>query len=448
MATEFVNSGTTTVSTATSTTYLVLAPGTLDVASGGAVSGATAVGPGSTIWVQAGGTTTNSAIVGGVQFTYGNAVGSVVSNGGIQHVYAGGTATNANIAAGGYQDVWNGTVTNTTLAGHQQILAGGVANSTVIVSGGYEYVGADGTTNGTIITASGVQYVDLGGTSGGSQINNGGFQYVVGAAHNTVVNSGGIQQVAGTAENTTVSNGAVQHVVLGGSATSTTVQAGGYLSVTSASVVDTELNGNLQVLSGGTSTATVIFAGGFEYIGAGGSSDGSMINVGGLQYVDVSGTSFNATISGGFQYIAGSADDITLNGGGRIEVASGGTIDDVDFTGSAASLILDDASGLTGTVYNFGIGDSIDLLNTSVSSYGFDGTTLTLNTGSGSYAYQFANVEAGTEFSVVSDGHGGSEISLSLLSQFSASLAPEAGADALLAQESAPADAGLIHAQT
>jgi hypothetical protein len=35
MTTELVTSGTTTVSTVSSTTYIVLAPGTLDIASGG-----------------------------------------------------------------------------------------------------------------------------------------------------------------------------------------------------------------------------------------------------------------------------------------------------------------------------------------------------------------------------------------------------------------------------
>ena len=47
--------------------------------------------------------------------------------------------------------------------------------------------------------------------------------------------------------------------------------------------------------------------------------------------------------------------------------------------------------------------------------------SLTLSTSGGNFSYQFADVQAGTEFNIASDGHGGSAISLSLLAQFSAS---------------------------
>jgi hypothetical protein len=94
------------------------------------------------------------------------------------------------------------------------------------------------------------------------------------------------------------------------------------------------------------------------------------------------------------------------------------------------------------------MGDTIDLLDTSVTSFDFDGATLTLVTGSGSFSYQFAAVEAGTEFNVVSDGHGGSAISLSLLSQFSASLVPESGPDGAFAPDATPTNPTLINAQT
>ena len=110
MTTEFVASGTTTVSSSTTTTSIIVAPGTLDVANGGVVSGATAVGTGSSIVVEAGGTANNSTIVGGVQLTYGTANGAVISNGGIKHVY-GGTASDVTVSAGGYKDVMNATVT-------------------------------------------------------------------------------------------------------------------------------------------------------------------------------------------------------------------------------------------------------------------------------------------------------------------------------------------------
>ncbi|WP_161491804.1 hypothetical protein, partial [Bradyrhizobium centrolobii] len=100
------------------------------------------------------------------------------------------------------------------------------------------------------------------------------------------------------------------------------------------------------------------------------------------------------------------------------------------------TLSLENAAGLTGTVSNFEVGDTIDLLDTSVSSFTFDGSTLTLATNSGTYAYRFAGVQSGTELNVSDDGHGGTAISLSLLVQQSASIVPDAGVEgSLVAQD-------------
>ncbi|MCP3368296.1 hypothetical protein [Bradyrhizobium cajani] len=462
MTTEVVFGGPTTVSAPTTTTYIVVAPGTLDVASGGVVTGATAIGPGSVIMIEAGGTANNSTVVGGVQFNYGTANGVVISNGGIQHVY-GGTASNVVISAGGYQDVMNATVTGTTLAGSQQVHAGGVTYATIIVSGGNEFVAAAGTTNGTIIASGGLQYIDANGTANATQINNGGYQYVLGTGNDTVVFGGGVQEVAGTTDNTTVNSGGIQRIVLDGTAVTTTVQAGGFQQVNSGSAQGSQVSGSLQVLGAGTSTDTVVLAGGNEYVGSGASATGTTVNAGGLQYVDVGGSAASTAVNGGFVFVAGTASGATVNSGefdvvgtasnthlagGTEYVYAGGVQNGVDFAGSASTLYLENASGLTGTISNFEVGDVIDFRNLAVTSYAFDGATLTLTTGSGSLAYQFAGVEAGTAINVASDGHGGTSVSLSLLSQASASLVPEAGEGAITPQGSDPESASLIHAQS
>lgn len=461
MTTQVVFGGTTTISAPTTTTYIVVS-GTLDVASGGVVTGATAVGPGTVIMIEAGGTANNSTIAGGVQFSYGTANGVVVSNGGTQHVY-GGTATNVVISAGGYQDVMNAIVTGTTLAGSQQVHVGGVTYATVIVNGGNEFVAAGGTTNGTIISSGGLQYVGEDGTANGTEVNNGGYQSVLGTANDTVVFGGGIQEVVGTTNNTTINSGGIQHVLLDGTAITTTVQAGGFQQVIGGTVQDSQVSGGLQVLGTGASTGTVVLAGGSEYVGAAGSATGTTVNVGGLQYVDVGGTAAATTVNGGFVFVAGSASGATVNSGefdvagsasnthlaGGIEyVYAGGVQNGVDFAGSASALYLEDASGLTGTISNFEIGDVIDFRNLSVTSYAFDGTTLTLTTSNGSLAYQFAGVEANTALNVASDGHGGTSVSLSLLSQFSASLVPDAGEGVIAPQGSDPESSSLVHAQS
>ncbi|OAF15865.1 hypothetical protein AYJ54_39285 [Bradyrhizobium centrolobii] len=462
MTTELVFNGTTNVSAPTTTTYIVVASGTLDVGSGGAVSGATAVGPGSFIVIEAGGTANDSTIVGGTQFDYGTANGVVISNGGVQHVY-GGTANNVTISAGGYQDVLNGIVNGSTLAGYRQILSGGVTYATIIVSGGDEFVADGGTTNGTIVTSKGLQYIDAGGTANGTQINNGGYQYVLGTGNDTVVYGGGTQEVAGTTYNTTINSGGIQHVVLDGTAITTTIQAGGFQQVNSGSVQGSQVSGNLQVLATGTSVDTVILAGGNEYIGTGASATGTTVNAGGLQYVDVGGSAASTTINGGFVFVAGTASGTTVNGGefdvvgsasnthlaaGAEYVLAGGAQNGVDFAGSAAALYLDNPAGLTGTISNFEVGDVIDFHNLAVSSFTFDGATLTLATSGGSLSYQFSGVEAGTAMNAASDGHGGTTVSLSLLSQFSASLVPDAGEGAINPQGTDPESSSLIHAQS
>lgn len=462
MTTELVTSGTTTVSAPTNITYIVVGPGTLNVAGGGTIAGATAVGPGSSIVVEAGGTANDTAIVGGVQFSYGTSNGAVISNGGVQHVY-GGTASNVLVSAGSYQDVMNATVNGTTLAGYRQVHAGGVTYATVIVSGGNDFVAAGGTTYGTVISSGGLQYVDANGTSNGTEINNAGYQYVLGTANDTVVFGGGVQQVAGTTNNSTVTSGGIQHIVLSGTAISTTVQAGGFQQVNSGNVQSSQVNGNLQVLATGSSTDTVVFAGGNEYIGAGATADGTIVNAGGLQYVDVGGSATATIVNGGFVFVAGTASGALVNSGefdvagsasdthlagGIGYVYAGGVQNGVDFSGAASKLYLESASGLTGTISNFEVGDIIDFRNLLVSSYTFDGANLTLNTESGSFSYLFSGVQANTDINVASDGQGGTEISLALLNQFSSTLVPDAGEGSINPQGPGSESAQLVHAQT
>ena len=462
-----VSTGTTTVAAATVTSmgYIVLGSGTLDIVAGGNVSAQIVIGTGGVVNVEPGATALNTLIAGGVQFDYGNASGTTVNAGGAQHVYFGGSATGTTVAAGGYQDVWNGTVTDTTLRGDQQVLAGGISVHTVIENGGSEYVAAGGTADGTVIHVGAFQYVDTGATATNTVIA-GGFQYVAGTATDTTV-GGGSSQGGGVSTGATVESGAPSTSISAAVATDTTVAAGGFQDVYQASVTDTHLSGYQQVQAGGVATNTVVASGGNAYIGSGGTANGTVINAGGLQYLDVGSTSTGTAINGGYEYVAGTANTTTVDGGGTQyvgnggtangthvvggteHVEAGGTANGVDFEGSAGILVLDNPSSLIGTISNFELGDTIDLLDISVTSFDFDGSTLTLSTSGGNFSYQFADVQAGTEFNIASDGHGGSAISLSLLSQFSASLVPESGADsAVVSQDAAPTEVMLtnVHA--
>ncbi|MGX1321669.1 autotransporter passenger strand-loop-strand repeat protein [Bradyrhizobium sp. USDA 377] len=373
--------------------------------------------------------------------------------------------------------------------------AGNAGTSTVfaaptLVSTGTTAVDASTTTSmGFVVRGSGTLDVLAGSNvSGQITVGNGGQLTVESGAtvQHANIGNGGVQLDYGSAVNTTVQAGGTQRVYFGGTATGTTVAAGGYQGVLYATVTGTHLSGDQQVIHG-TATDTTIENGGRQYIGTDGIADGTLIKTDGFQYVDAGGKATDSVIAGGFQYVgqngtannaivnaggtqdvgaggiatgttlnggvqfvAGTANDTTVDAGGQLfvgaggvtndshlvngfeYVTAGGTADGVDFAGSAATLLLDQASGLTGTVSNFEIGDTIDLLNTSVSSFTFDGTTLTLATNSGTVAYQFAGVQSGTELKVADDGHGGTAISLSLLVQQSASIVPDAGTETSL----------------
>ena len=451
-APTLVSTGTVSVTGASTTSqgYVVLGNGTLDVATGGDVSGQITIGNGGVVDVLNGATAEHTDILsGGVQYDYGTANNTTVHAGGQQHVYFGGSANGVTVEAGGYQDVYSSsTVSHVSLSGNQQVLAGGAAVDTTVESGGYQYVGDGGTSTGTLVKTGGFQYIDAGGSASDTVID-GGFQYVDGTATGGSV-GGGSSQGGGVATGVTVKTGGAQHVYHGGSATGTIVEAGGFQDVYHATISGTNLSGNQQVLDGGVATNTVIENGGNSYVGAGGSVTGTTVNGGGLLYVDAGGSAASTAINGGVGFVIGTASGTTVNSGeldvagtadnthlaGGVEhVFAGGVQNGVDFAGAAATLTLENASGLTGTVSNFELGDAIEQLNTSVSSYTFDGSTLTLATNSGSYSYQFAGVQSGTELNVTDDGHGGSAISLSLLVQQSASIVPDAGVESLVSSD-------------
>lgn len=451
-APTLVSTGAVSVTGASTTSqgYVVLGDGTLDVVTGGNVAGQITIGNGGVVDVLNGATTEHTDILsGGVQYDYGAANDTTVHAGGQQHVYFGGSANGSTVEAGGYQDVYsNSTVRNLSLSGNQQVLAGGAAIDTTVHSGGYQYVGDGGTSAGTLVKTGGFQYIDAGGSASDTVID-GGFQYVDGTATGGSV-GGGNSLGGGVATGVTVKNGGAQHVYHGGSATGTIVAAGGFQDVYQATISGTNLSGNQQVLDGGIAENTVIENGGNSYIDAGGSVTATTVNGGGLLYVDAGGSAASTTINGGVGFVIGTASNTTLNSGefdvagtadnthlaGGVEhVFAGGVQNGVDFAGSAATLTLERADGLTGIITNFEVGDTIDLFNMSVSSLDFDGSTLTLVTNLGTGTYQFAGLKSDTQLNVIDDGHGGTAISLSLLVQQSASIAPDAGTESLVSSD-------------
>src|SRR5262245_39390426 len=170
-----VSSGTTVVSSPTNESYIVLGSGTLEVASGGTVSGQVIVSSGGSVLVDSSGTTLDT----------------LISSGGSATVSSGGKATDTTVSSGG------------TLA----VLSGGTADPTTISSGGSEIVSGGGTDLGALIS--------------------GGVQDVFGLASGATVFTGSqVVESGGTASNTTVSSGGTGEVVSAGTALDTILNGG------------------------------------------------------------------------------------------------------------------------------------------------------------------------------------------------------------------------------
>lgn len=393
--------------------------------------------PGSSVVVPGPGALPAASIVGatllrGASVTnYGTSTGLLVQDGTKETVAFGGKSFAATILAGGYQGIVSGTATDAVLFGYQQITGNGSsAVHTEIKAGGQQYVDKATTSRNTLIDASGVQFVAVGAND--VNATNAGTQWLSGTSTGMVIVSGGVQNDYGTAIGVTVASGGNQQVYGGGTADATTVAAGGFQGVAGGSVTNTVLSGDQQVGAAGHATGTTINAGGRQYVGNGGATVGTIVGAGGLQYVDAGATDSNATVNGGFQFVAGAASGASVSGGGEQDVSSGGTatnthidggsehvytgglLQNVDFGGTnGAMLWLDAPAGLTGSIANFGADDYIDFRNTVVSSVDVDGANnLTITTDGGqSYSWALLAQYSASSFVLSADGNGGTTLS-------------------------------------
>jgi autotransporter passenger strand-loop-strand repeat protein len=150
--TTIVVSGSTTSTVSThipsGTSYVVLAGGTLDVVSGGIVSGLVTISLGGTEHISSGGLVLNTSIGGGsafgagLQFIFsGGTASSVVLQDGsndpsFQFVSSGGLAVNTVLSAGDELVFAGGTASGTTVANRRglQVLSGSTAVSTSVLT--------------------------------------------------------------------------------------------------------------------------------------------------------------------------------------------------------------------------------------------------------------------------------------------------------------------------
>ncbi len=283
------------------------------------------------------------------QFVSGTADGVTVSTGlelgpdsddntGGQQIARGGTARNTTVTANGLQDVMaGGSATDTVIsAGGGQNLRGQAYGT--VLNGGEQWIHAGGSASGTVINQSGYQTIKHGGQATGTIVNTG----AEGGPESENVSSG--QMVGGTAESTTINKNGRQVIWSSGMARDTLIYAGGDQTVHGEAHNTRLEGGNQYVHKYGLALNTVINEGGWQVIKEGGTTAHTTINQKGKLQVNAGGkasdvtqntggalvTSTAATVTGtnrlgAFSVLAGKADNVVLENGGRLDVLSGHT---------------------------------------------------------------------------------------------------------------------------
>jgi autotransporter passenger strand-loop-strand repeat protein len=283
---------------------------------------------------------------GGAQSVYGSAVNSVVS--GNQYVQIGGSAHGTTVAAGGEQDVYGGGLaTDTTIDGGTQTVFG-VATDTTIASGGIQHV--HNNVFSTFVNDGGEQNVYIDGSATGTTINAGGLQIDWGFTITTTI-SGGHQFVFGSATLTTINSG-VQTIQSGGTASDTTIHGGEQNVYSGGNAINTTMDGGSQAVYG-SAIQTIIDNGAIQYLH--GTASFTTVNAGSQQNVYADGFATGTTINaGGYQLDWGAASGTVVNGGvqdvfgnaigttvlaGAQHVQSGGSADDTTIGAGALAYV-------------------------------------------------------------------------------------------------------------
>ncbi|WP_375787265.1 hypothetical protein ACE10Z_06865 [Bradyrhizobium sp. Pha-3] len=386
---------------------LVFAGGVENVQSGGLITGAISSGTGvlGVLNVLAGGSAAYVGVSSGGTF---NVSGTVLSNvavygGGVENVLSGGVVTGVtgsgtgvsggtvNVLAGGALD--HLTVSSGTL----NVSAGGTAHNIAVSSGGtFNLAGT--TTSNTMVSGGGVENVLSGGLISGSFTAGNGVIGTLnllagGSATYVGVSSGGTFNVAGTVlGNVGVFDGGVENVLSGGVVTGApglgTGISGGTVNVSSGGALDhlTVSSGTLNVSAGGTAHDVTVSSG--------------TLNVAGtiISNTLVTNTGVENVLSGGFISGASSAATIIL-AGGTVNVLAGGSAEHVGVSSggifNVAGKVLSNTGVYAGGVENVLSGGSIS--GASGSGTGISGGTLNLSAGG---MAAFVGVSSGGIFNV------------------------------------------------
>lgn len=337
-----------------------------------------------------GGIVTSTTINCGAQILTGGTVAMTKINSGGEQSLRGGTVISTTINDGGRQIVDSGTVTSTTVnGGGQQVINSGAVSATTVNAGGFLRLNVDSGatainvtlnpgyaivagTNNSLTTADGSATIAGGTATKFTLYADSIFEVPAnGKAISMTINDGGYLQVdGGVASDITVNNNGCLEVTSGGTAVSgiildtgfnliadtrATFQAGsmsikngtatnvtlnneGYLVVSAGGLaISTTVNGGcdsaIEVMSGGSATATTVNSQGAIVVRSGGTASNTTIKSGGYLLLESGARVTNLVLSGG--------SVVLYRGNGSLYGGSGGyTIDSLTVMGSGAVGVL------------------------------------------------------------------------------------------------------------
>ena len=410
------------------------------------VSDVATISSGGSLDLEMGGTASGTTISeGGVVTVHSGGIAYVttVDDGGILDVFAGGTASGTVVSSGGREIVWGGTASGTTVSsgGVQVVLSGGTVRGTTVDSGGALTLDGGALLSGTTtISAGGELEIDSGyilrnyvvssgvalvvnslGTASGAVVSSGGALSLLGGAllsGTTTISAGGVLGIGSgyTLSNYTVSSGVSLVVGSGGVTIGAIVSSGGIeISDGIASSTSVKAGGTLELLGDAQLSGVTISAGGTLAIGSGYTLGNYVVSSGTTLLVGA-GLSFNGQtiISAG-----GVVSGATISGG-TLALASGGAlVGSVAFSGVNGTLRISGASVPTNIISGFAAGDTIDLAGVGFAGGGsatlLSGNVLQVVENGHTYVLNFASSPSfnGQQFSLSSDGAGGTNVTLS-----------------------------------
>lgn len=372
----------------------LISGGNLFVSSGGLAN--RAVNSYGNIDVYSGGLLSNSDIAGGNAYISGGIdSASLIVSGGSEDLVSGGSAYGVSVSSGGEEWVLSGGAAYNANVGNQgqlYVLSEGVISGGGITSGGYGEISSGGIAFGLDIENQGQLVVLSGGVLSGGNVGSGAYEIIMPGATAedvTVDNDGYLIALPGGTANVISGNVISTGLLISGGA-GFSYYPSNYSSTAGIPAISANeseyvlpqspggqsvISGGTQyVLSGATTSGTVLDDGGTEYISAGGIAIGTTGSSGsGSQTVLSGGVASNTTLgdggiqaqyilSGGFavddmvsssggDYVSGGiASNTTIASGGAEYVYSGGMSFDAMVSGGGAENVEAGGANISATI--------------------------------------------------------------------------------------------------